>query len=67
MGKQPKAWTVDFHSDAVIDFEDVKSRGDRKAVFNVVHTDLCAARGSVLSLGGSCQEERLQSSSRSSG
>jgi hypothetical protein len=27
---------VDFDSDAVIDFEDVKSRGDRKAVFNVV-------------------------------
>lgn len=27
---------VDFHSDAVIDFEDVKSRGERKAVVNVV-------------------------------
>ena len=27
---------VEFASDAVIDFEDVKSRGDRKAVFNVV-------------------------------
>jgi hypothetical protein len=27
---------VDFDSDAVVDFEDVKSRGDRKAVFNVV-------------------------------
>jgi hypothetical protein len=27
---------VGFDSDAVIDFEDVKSRGDRKAVFNVV-------------------------------
>jgi hypothetical protein len=36
MGKQPKAWIVDFDSDAVIDFEEVKSRGDRKAVFNVV-------------------------------
>lgn len=36
MGKQPRAWIVDFDSDAVIDFEDVKSRGDRKAVFNVV-------------------------------
>lgn len=35
MAKQPKAWGVDFDSDAVIDFEDVKSRGDRKAVFNV--------------------------------
>ncbi len=36
MGKQPRTWIVDFDSDAVIDFEDVKSRGDRKAVFNVV-------------------------------
>lgn len=27
---------MEFDSDAVIDFEDVKSRGDRKAVFNVV-------------------------------
>jgi hypothetical protein len=36
MGKQPSAWIVDFDSDAVVDFEDVKSRGDRKAVFNVV-------------------------------
>lgn len=36
MAKQPKTWVVDFDSDAVIDFEDVKSRGDRKAVFNVV-------------------------------
>jgi hypothetical protein len=36
MGKQPRVWMVDFDSDAVIDFEDVKSRGDRKAVFNVV-------------------------------
>lgn len=36
MGQQPKAWVVEFDSDAVIDFEDVKSRGDRKAVFNVV-------------------------------
>ena len=27
---------MDFDSDAVIDFEDVKSRGERKAVFNVV-------------------------------
>lgn len=32
MAKQPKTWVVDFDSDAVIDFEDVKSRGDRKAV-----------------------------------
>ncbi|HEX5593985.1 MAG TPA: type II toxin-antitoxin system RelE/ParE family toxin [Solirubrobacterales bacterium] len=36
MGEPPKAWTVDFDSEAVIDFEDVKSRGDRRAVFNVV-------------------------------
>jgi hypothetical protein len=36
MARQPKTWIVDFDSDAVIDFEDVKSRGDRKAVFNVV-------------------------------
>jgi len=36
MGKQPRAWVVDFDSDALVDFEDVKSRGDRKAVFNVV-------------------------------
>jgi hypothetical protein len=36
MAKQPKTWVVDFDSDAVIDFEDVKSRGDRKAVFNAV-------------------------------
>jgi hypothetical protein len=31
-----RAWIVDLDSDAVIDFEDVKSRGDRKAIFNVV-------------------------------
>ena len=31
-----KSWVVDFDADAVIDFEDVKSRGERKAVFNVV-------------------------------
>lgn len=36
MAKQPKTWVVDFDSDAVIDFKDVKSRGDRRAVFNVV-------------------------------
>jgi len=36
MAKAAKTWVVDFDSDAVIDFEDVKSRGDRKAVFNVV-------------------------------
>lgn len=36
MAGQTKSWVVDFDSDAVIDFEDVKSRGDRKAVFNAV-------------------------------
>jgi hypothetical protein len=36
MTKQSRSWLVEFDSDAVIDFEDVKSRGDRKAVFNVV-------------------------------
>lgn len=36
MAQQQTAWVVEFDSDAVIDFEDVKSRGDRKAVFNVV-------------------------------
>ena len=36
MGRQSRTWLVEFDSDAVIDFEDVKSRGDRKAVFNVV-------------------------------
>jgi hypothetical protein len=36
MARQPKTWVVDFDSEAVIDFEDVKSRGDRKAVFNAV-------------------------------
>jgi hypothetical protein len=32
----PREWVVVFDGDAVIDFEDVKSRGERKAVFNVV-------------------------------
>lgn len=36
MRAQSKSWLVEFDADAVIDFEDVKSRGDRKAVFNVV-------------------------------
>lgn len=57
MGKQPRAWIVDFDSDALIDLEDVKSRGDRKAVF----------RWSIRSFGGSCEEERLRSGSRGSG
>jgi hypothetical protein len=36
MTKRLGTWLVEFDSDAVIDFEDVKSRGDRRAVFNVV-------------------------------
>lgn len=36
MSRQSRSWAVDFDSDAVMDFEDVKSRGDRRAVFNVV-------------------------------
>lgn len=36
MANQPTTWLVEFDGDAVIDLEDVKSRGDRKAVFNVV-------------------------------
>lgn len=36
MAGRPTRWIVDFDGDAVIDFEDVKSRGDRKAIFNVV-------------------------------
>jgi hypothetical protein len=31
-----KVWIVEFDSDAVLDFEDVKSKGDRRAVFEVV-------------------------------
>ena len=33
---KPERWIVEFASEAVVDFEDVKGRGDRKAVFNVV-------------------------------
>lgn len=29
-------WPVDFDGEAVADFEEVKSRGDRKAIFNAV-------------------------------
>jgi hypothetical protein len=36
MATQPRTWVVDFDTDAVVDFEDVKACGDRKAVFNVV-------------------------------
>jgi hypothetical protein len=31
-----RSWLVEFDAEAVLDFEDVKSRGDRKAVFNAV-------------------------------
>jgi hypothetical protein len=36
MANQPRIWVVEFDSEAVLDLEDVKARGDRKAVFNVV-------------------------------
>lgn len=36
MSERSRAWLVEFEVDAVVDFEDVKSRGDRKAVFNAV-------------------------------
>lgn len=36
MANGRKSWVVEFESDAVVDFEDVKVAGDRKAVFNVV-------------------------------
>lgn len=36
MAAKAESWVVDFDHEAVVDFEDVKSRGDRKAVFNVV-------------------------------
>jgi hypothetical protein len=32
-----KVWVVAFDGDAVLDLEEVKSKGDRKAVFNAVH------------------------------
>jgi hypothetical protein len=32
-----KGWVVAFDGDAVLDLEEVKSKGDRKAVFNAVH------------------------------
>lgn len=42
-----RAWVVDFESDAVIDFEDVKSRGDRKAVFSIVQKLRAAGRSEL--------------------
>jgi hypothetical protein len=32
-----RAWAVHFDGDAVVDFEEVRSKGDRKAVFNAVY------------------------------
>jgi hypothetical protein len=37
VASRSKSWAVVFDSNAVIDFEDVKNRGERKAVFNAVH------------------------------
>lgn len=37
MAGSSKVWIVDFDGDAALDFEDVKSKGDRRAVFNVVY------------------------------
>jgi len=64
---------------SVIDFEDVKSRGDRKAVFNVVqklkdlgpalpspHMKSLKVRRSIRDSGCSREEEGLRSSGRSS-
>lgn len=36
MAEEREFWIVELDVDAVVDLEDVKSRGDRKAVFNVV-------------------------------
>jgi hypothetical protein len=36
MAPLSRTWLVEFDGDAVVDFEDVKSRGDRQAVFNVI-------------------------------
>jgi len=37
MAGEPKSYVVVFDADAVLDFQDVKSKGDRKALFNAVH------------------------------
>jgi hypothetical protein len=37
MAGEPKSYVVLLDADAVLDFEDVKSKGDRKAFFNAVH------------------------------
>jgi len=72
MAGQAKSWIVDFDSDAVIDFEDVKSRGDRKAVFNAVQklrgsVNLREARAAVRDAGRCGEEEGLRPSARESG
>jgi hypothetical protein len=36
MARGGGVWTVYFHADAVRDFEDVKSKGDRVAIFHAV-------------------------------
>jgi hypothetical protein len=36
VARAPEQWLVVFDVDAVIDFEDVKNRGERKALFTVV-------------------------------
>lgn len=36
MAGEERPWVVKFDSDAVLDLEDVKSRGDRKAVFQAI-------------------------------
>jgi hypothetical protein len=48
MARERKSWIVEFDGDAVVDFEDVKSRGDRKAVFNVLQKPSSSRRcGSI--------------------
>lgn len=37
MAGEPKSYVIVFDADAVLDLEDVKSKGDRKALFNAVH------------------------------
>ncbi len=36
MAGAPKSWVALFDADAILDFEDVKSRGERKALLTVV-------------------------------
>lgn len=37
MAGEERPWVVKFDSDAVVDLEDLRSKGDRKAVYEVVH------------------------------